>query len=281
MSARSLEEKAVEAKCSATRIAIVIPTLNESEAVGNVLDGVKDAMDGYEYRMLVVDGHSIDGTDKIARKEGAEVIYQRGRGYGDALKTGFFHARKMLDAGVIVMMDADLSYDPKDIPGLVAPILKDEADLVVGNRFAGMQKGAMRLTNRVGNRLLSWIARFTFRLNIHDTQCGIRAFRSELLDRMNIVTEGMPFATEMLAEAKRADARIRETPVSYRPRVGKAKLSPIKDGLRILGTTMRLMRDTHTSTVVVPVLLMIGAMYFFTVGLVADMIKGFRRRKEH
>jgi len=298
----SLEGKAVEAKRSATKIVIVIPTLNECEAVGKMLDGVKDVMDGYEYRMLVVDGRSIDGTDEIARKKGAEVIYQRGRGYGDALKTGFFHARKRLDAGVIVMIDADLSYDPKDIPELVKPILKDEADLVVGNRFAGMQKGAMSLVNRVGNKLLSLIAKVTLRLNIYDTQSGIRAFRSELLNSMNLVTGGMPFAIEMLAEALAADARIHETPVSYRPRVGKTKLNPIKDGGRILGITLRLMFDTQPllffggigtvlgvvglvlhaitlPTVVFPFLLMIGAIQFFTLGLVIGIIKRLRRSR--
>jgi len=130
-----VEEEAIEAKRSATRIAVVIPTLNECEAVGKVVGGVKSAMDGYEYRVLVVDGHSTDGTNEIAKDMGADVIYQRGRGYGDALKTGFFYARKRLDAKVIVMMDADLTYDPKHIPKLVAPILNDEADMVVGNRF--------------------------------------------------------------------------------------------------------------------------------------------------
>jgi len=300
--ARSLKKKAVEAKRSATKIAIVIPTLNEREAVGKVLDGVKDVMDGYEYRMLVVDGHSIDGTEEIARKKGAEVIYQRGKGYGEALKTGFFYARKRLDAGVIVMIDADLTYDPKDIPELVAPILKDEADLVVGNRFAGIQKGAMPLINRVGNKLLSLIAKLTLRLKIYDTQSGIRAFRSELLDSMNMVSRGMPFAIEMLAEALSADARIYETPVSYRPRVGKTKLNPIKDGGRILGITLRLMLDTqpllffggigtvlwivglllHASmlpTVVFPFLFIIGAMQFFTLGLVIGIIKRLRRSR--
>ena len=89
-----MEEEAIEAKRSATRIAIVIPTLNECKAVGKVLGGVKSAMEGYEYRMLVVDGHSTDGTDKIAREMGAAVIYQRGRGYGNALKTGFFSCTK-------------------------------------------------------------------------------------------------------------------------------------------------------------------------------------------
>jgi dolichol-phosphate mannosyltransferase len=295
----------VEAKRSATRIAIVIPTLNEREAVGKVLDGVKDVMAGYEYRTLVVDGHSIDGTYKIANEKGAEVIYQLGKGYGDALKTGFFHARKRLDAGVIVMMDADLSYDPRDIPNLMKPIFEDEADLVVGNRFVGMQKGAMSLVNKVGNRVLSLVAKLALRLNISDTQSGMRAFRSELLDSMDLVTGGMPFAIEMLGEALYADARIHEVPVSYRPRVGKTKLSPIKDGGRILGITLRLMFDIqpllffggigtvmgvvglilHNITfptivgVVFPFLLMIGAIPFFILGLIMRLIKRSRRSR--
>ena len=309
----SINGKVVKARHSATEIAIVIPALNEGEAVGKVLDGVKDVMDGYDYRVGVVDGRSIDGTDEIARRRDADVIYQRGRGYGDALKTGFSYAEKMLDARVVVMMDADLTYDAKDIPELVGPILKDEADLMVGNRFEGMQKGAMPFFNRVGNRLLSWIARSALGLSIHDTQCGMRAFRSELVENMDLVTEGMPFAIEMLAEAKFADARIGEVPISYRPRVGKTKLSPIRDGLRILGTTLRLMRDTkpllffggigtllgvlgllfgvdvtlewirtrtvvRLPTVMLSVLLLVGAIQFFIIGLVADMIKGLRRK---
>ena len=297
-----MEEETIEAKRSATRIAIVIPTLNECKAVGKVLASVKHVMEGYDYRVLVVDGRSIDGTDKIAKDMGADVIYQRGRGYGDALKTGFFHARKRLDARVIVMMDADLSYDPKDIPELLAPILKDEADLVVGNRFSGMQKGAMPFVNRIGNKLFSLIAKVTLRLNIYDTQSGIRAFKSKLLDSMNLVASGMPFAIEMLAEALSADARIYETPVSYRPRVGKTKLNPIKDGGRILGITLRLMFDNqpllffggigtvlwivglllHASmlpTVVFPFLFIIGAMQFFTLGLVIGIIKRLRRSR--
>ena len=303
---RSMEEEAIEAKRSATRIAIVIPTLNECKAVGKVLGGVKYVMDGYEYRVLVVDGHSTDGTDEIARDMGADVIYQRGRGYGDALKTGFFHARKRLDAKVIVMMDADLTYDPKDIPKLVAPILEDEADLVVGNRFAGLQKGAMPLVNRVGNRVLSLVAKLALRLNVYDTQSGMRAFKSELLDRMNLVAVGMPFAMEMLAEARSVDARICEVPISYRSRVGKTKLNPIKDGGRILGITVRLMFDIrpllffgsigtvlgivglllHYLTlpielahVVFPFIFMIGGMLLFWFGFVIVLIKKLRRRK--
>ena len=303
---RSREAKAVKTKGSATRIAIVIPTLNECEAVGKVLSDIKDVMGGYEYRVLVVDGRSVDGTDEIAKGIGAEVIYQRGTGYGDALKTGFFHARKRLDADVIVMMDADYTYDPKDIPKLVAPILADEADFVVGNRFAGMQQGAMPLVNQIGNNMLSLVAKLALGLNVYDTQSGMRAFRSKLLDSMNLVAVGMPFAMEMLAQAHSIDARMREVPVSYMPRVGKTKLNPIKDGGRILGITVRLMFDirpllffggigtvlgvvglllhyltlpSELAHLVFPYIFLIGSILLFLFGFVIVVIKKLRRHK--
>jgi glycosyltransferase involved in cell wall biosynthesis len=284
----------------------VIPTLNESEAVGQVVASVKQAMKGYNYRVLTVDGHSTDSTDEIARNMGIDVIYQQGKGYGDALKTGFFYARKRLNAEVIVMMDADLTYDPKHIPQLVKPILEDEADMVVGNRFAGMQKGAMPLVNRVGNRVLSFVAKLALGLNVFDTQSGMRAFKSELIDSMNLVAVGMPLAMEMLAQAHSVDARIREAPISYRSRVGKTKLNPIKDGGRILGTTVRLMFDIRPlvffgsigtilgifglllhytmlpielAHIVFPFLFMIGGILLFWLGFVIFLIRKIRKRK--
>jgi len=301
-----MEEEAIAAKRSAARIAIVIPALNECKAVGKVLAGVKQVMGGYDHRVLVVDGHSTDGTDKIAGDMGADVIYQRGKGYGDALKTGFFHATKRLDSEIIVMMDADLTYDPKHIPELVTPILEGEAEMVVGNRFAGMQRGAMPFVNRVGNRVLSLVAKLALGLKVYDTQSGMRAFTSELLESMNLVAVGMPLAMEMLAEARSVGARIREVPISYSPRVGETKLNPIKDGGRILGITTRLMFDVRpmlffgtTGTVlgvvglllhgitlpielvnvVFPLLFMVGGMLLFWVGFVIALIKKLRRRK--
>ena len=301
-----MEEESIEAKQSAAKIAIVIPTLNECKAVEKVVGGVKSAMNGYEHRVLIVDGHSTDGTDEIAKKMGADVIYQRGKGYGDALKTGFFHARKRLGAKIIVMMDADMTYDPKHIPALVTPILEDKADMVVGNRFAAMQQGAMPFVNRIGNRVLSLVAKLALGLNVYDTQSGMRAFKSELLESMNLVAVGMPLAMEMLAEAHSVDARICEVPISYMPRVGETKLNPIKDGGRILGTTIRLMFDirpllffgiigtvlgimglllhyitlpTELAHLVFPYLFMIGATLLFGLGFMLVLIKKLRRRK--
>ncbi len=263
-------------------------------------------MDGYEYLVLVVDGHSIDGTDEIAKRLGAKVIYQQGKGYGNALKTGFFHAKKQLDADIIVMMDADYTYDPTDIPKLVTPILENEADFLLGNRFAGMQRGAMTFVNRIGNNVLSLVAKLALGLNVYDTQSGMRAFKSSLLDHMNLVAVGMPFAMEMLAQAHSAKARIREVPVSYRPRVGRTKLNPIKDGGRILGITVRLMFDirpllffggigtilgvvglllhyltlpSELAHLVFPYIFMIGALLLFLFGFVIYVIKKLRKHK--
>jgi glycosyltransferase involved in cell wall biosynthesis len=301
-----VEEKAIATQQHSTMIAIVIPTLNECKAVGKVVTAVKSAMNGYNYQLLIVDGHSTDGTDQIAKEKGAAVIYQRGKGYGDALKTGFVYARKRLGAKILVMLDADMTYDPKHIPALVTPILKDEADMVVGNRFAGMQKGAMPFVNRIGNRVLRLVAKLAVGLNVCDTQSGMRAFKSELLDSMNLVAVGMPLAMEMLAEAHAVDARIREVPISYMPRVGETKLHPIKDGGRILGTTVRLMFDvrpllffgsigtvlgivgllihditlpTELAHLVFSYLSLIGATLLFGLGFILVVIKKIRKRK--
>jgi len=221
-------------------LTIVIPALNEEIGIGATLDQIYLALNGYKYTILVVDGNSSDNTVKIAEEKGAIVIFQRNKGYGDALLTGFHYAYEHLDASVIVMMDADLTYDPEDIPELLQPILKNGADMVVGNRFKGLPKSSMPLLNRFGNKLLSWIARQALGVGMRDTQCGIRAFKSEVMEKMDLSSEGMPFATEMLARAKFEGLRIEEVPVAYRQRMGESKLNPIKDGMKILGAILRL-----------------------------------------
>jgi dolichol-phosphate mannosyltransferase len=293
---------------SESRLTIVIPALNEAESIRQVLKEISDKLAEWSPLVVVVDGYSTDGTDTIAREMGAQVIYQRKKGYGDALMTGFNYVKENVRTKIVVMMDADLTYDPADIPNLAEPILSKQADLVVGNRFAGMQKGAMTSLNKLGNRLLSWFAKIALRLNVNDTQCGIRAFTPELLDVLHFSALGMPLATEMLSEASSNGARIREVPVNYRARSGTTKLNPLQDGLRILITILRLMRDTRpllffgiisafmgvlgllfglevtlewfqTGTVrrlptaMLSVLFIIGATQFSALALLADMMK--------
>jgi glycosyltransferase involved in cell wall biosynthesis len=297
---------------SKQRIAFVIPTLNEEAGIGLVLDGINKVMQKSNHTVIVVDGHSEDQSIQIAKERGASVISQREHGYGDALITGFKCACKELNADIIVMMDADGTYDPLDIPKLLNPILENCADLVMGNRFSGMKQGSMTFINRIGNKILSWVTRKSLNIKISDTQCGLRALRTELVEHIHLNSEGMPFATEMLAEAQQAKAGIAEVPISYHPRIGKTKLNPVKDGVRILGTTLRLIRDykpllffggfgliltligsligiiivfewmktgsiTHLASVSLSSMLIITGFFIFMIGLLADMIKNMRK----
>lgn len=220
-------------------IVIVIPALNEENGIGLVLDRVNKAMEPYSHRVLVVDGNSSDGTIRIAKDRGALVIFQSNKGYGEALRTGFTYACESLKADIVVMLDADGTYDPHDIPALLRCILENRSDMVVGNRLQQLTDGTMPFINVVGNRILSLTARIVLQLDVSDTQCGLRALHASLIRRVRIESDGMSFAIEMLARAKQAGARISEVPISYWPRYGNSKLNRFRDGFDILRTILR------------------------------------------
>lgn len=225
------------------KVAVILPALNEEQSIGQVLSEVAHALQNRKHELLVVDGKSRDHTADIARSNGVQVITQKGTGYGDALQYGFSHACECMGASALIMMDADGSYRADDIPELLGPIDRGDADIVIGNRFAGLEKGSMSITSRIGNEILSFFARWALKVKISDTQCGMRALRAEVWRSLDTKTTGMPFAVEMIAEAQEMDFKMCEIPIGYRRRIGHSKLSPIEDGTRILVTTLRLARD--------------------------------------
>jgi len=232
-----------------TRVFVTIPTLNEARGVGWVISGCHRALEGIEHKIIIVDGYSTDGTVEIARSLGAEILYEREKGYGAALMTGFNHVLQAEDGegggkyeDIIVMMDADSTYDPADIPRLLAA-LKDGADIAIGNRFAGMRRGAMTQLNRIGNRFFTGLMNRLYGLQINDSQSGMRAIRVRALRRMFLEDSGMPLASEMLIEAKKRGLMVVEVPITYGKRVGRPKLQPLRDGWRIALTMMRLFTD--------------------------------------
>src|SRR5690606_12893066 len=188
-------------------VSAVRPCLNEERPIGSRIKMVFDAYSemGITGEVLVADNGSTDRSIEIATQLGARVVHQSVRGYGAALRKGIEAAR----GDIIVMADADDSYDWSSIAPFIHKI-QEGYDLVMGNRFkGGIAPGAMPLLHRyLGNPVLSAIARVAFGVSIGDFHCGMRAFRRDAVNRMLLTTDGMEFATEMVANAAHQGLRI-------------------------------------------------------------------------
>jgi glycosyltransferase involved in cell wall biosynthesis len=215
-------------------LSLVIPTLNEEQGIGAVLDEVpRDALakEGWDVEVLVVDGESRDRTREIARAKGARVIVEPRKGYGRAYKTGF----KMAKGEVLATCDADLTYPVADLPKLLRILDDEQLDFLTGDRLAELEEGAMRPLHKVGNWVLSTAARVLFLRRIHDSQSGMWVFRRGVLDKVVVTADGMPFSEEIKIEAFRhPELRCKEVPIRYRVRVGQVKLNSMHDGLENL-----------------------------------------------
>jgi glycosyltransferase involved in cell wall biosynthesis len=238
------------------KISIVIPTKDEQDAIAGVVQGCRKALQGIDHEIIVVD-ESQDNTAAEAERAGARVVRQVGRGgAGDALIQGFSYAR----GEYVVYLDGDGTYDPADVHKLTEPLFRNESDLVNGNRFTNMEEGAMSLTNRLGNRFLTWMGNRMFDMNIRDSQSGMKGFRRDILARITLLERGFPINSEILAEASKIGLRVSEVCVTYRQRTGKSKLNPASAGLRICWTSLMMLRDYN------PLLL------FATIGLVLEVL---------
>ena len=215
-------------------ISVILPCLNEEASLGQVIELARRGIAklGLPEDIIVVDNGSTDLSAQVARAHGARVLTQPHRGYGSALRKGFENVRY----DIIVMGDADLSYDLASLDVLVAPLLKGTADFVMGNRMHDIQPGAMpRLHRYVGNPMLSTTLRLLFHSNtVHDAHCGMRAITRRAYCRLHCVTTGMEFASEMFVRAILCNLRITERDITYRPRVGESKLHSFRDGWRHL-----------------------------------------------
>ena len=251
------------------KVSVVIPTMNEP-AIEVVVKEVFSVLKDYEVEVLVVDNSS-DDTSERATKSGATIIHQHGKGYGNAYITGFKQVERTSD--IIVMLDGDYSYDPRDIPKLLEPI-KEGADFVIGNRFAAMEQGAMSKRNVFGNRILTSLIRFLYHTPISDSQSGMRAITKTALENLKMKSQKMPFATEMIIEARKEGLEIVEVPIKYRVRVGAAKLNPYRDAINIIYTMIRLVRDYNPIVIFLPIgliLLLIG--FGFGIDILIEWIK--------
>lgn len=223
----------------APKLSVVIPTKNEEGAIFDVIEECKKVLDGTDHEIVVVDS-STDETPIEAVRAGAKLIKQVGNGgVGEALLQGFYWAKGQN----IVFLDGDSTYDPRDILRVAEPLLKDEADIVNGNRFANMEKGAMPMLNRIGNHLLTCFSNVLFGTKLKDSQSGLKGFRRDLLRFLMINEKGFPVVSEIIAEGAKLNLRIAEVGISYRRRIGQSKLNPARAGPSIFWASLKMLRD--------------------------------------
>lgn len=216
-------------------LTIIMPCLNEAETLAVCIQkAVGSLMElGLVGEVIVADNGSTDGSQDIARSEGARVVDISRRGYGAALRGGIEAAQSKF----ILMADADDSYALDDIGGFLEE-LRGGADLVMGNRFlGGIAPGAMPFLHRyLGNPVLSTVGRLLFRVPVGDFHCGVRAFRRDCVIALGMQTEGMEFASEMVVRASLQKLNIVEVPTTLRPdgRSRSPHLRTWRDGWRHL-----------------------------------------------
>jgi glycosyltransferase involved in cell wall biosynthesis len=214
------------------RVSVVIPCLDEAETIEECVRRARAALEGNGLRgeVIVVDNDSHDGSAGLAEGAGAHVVHEPRRGYGSAYLAGFAAAQ----GEYIVMADADLTYDFGEIPRFVAE-LDDGGDLVIGDRMDNIRPGAMPWLHRyVGNPVLTRTLNVFFRTGVKDAHCGMRALRRDILERLDLRTTGMEFASEMVIRAAKEKLDVRQFPIEYHPRAGESKLSSFRDGWRHL-----------------------------------------------
>ena len=216
-------------------VSVVIPCLNEANSVAFCVDKAVKAFraSGLSGEVIVADNGSTDGSIQIAEERGARVVHVTERGSGSALRAGIAAARGPL----IVMGDADDSYDFTDVPRFVEK-LREGYELVMGNRFrGGIKPGAMpRAHKYVGNPGLTALLNTLFHARIGDSYCGMRGFTRALYDRLDVRSTGMEFALEMIIKAAQIGARIAEIPIVLWPdkRGRPPHLRSFRDGWRSL-----------------------------------------------
>jgi glycosyltransferase involved in cell wall biosynthesis len=216
-------------------LSVVIPAYNEEDGIAAILERTLAVWPSLracgiqELEIIVVDDGSQDRTCEIVARnpEVRLVKHEVNRGYGAALKTGFRNAR----GDLLAFLDADGTYPPECFPQLCQPILEKGADLVIGSRMTGTES-EMPLVRRVGNTIFATLVSLLGNHRISDSASGMRVFRQEALAELYPLPDGLNFTPVMSTRALHEHIKMVEVPITYSERVGRSKLSVVRDGLR-------------------------------------------------
>jgi glycosyltransferase involved in cell wall biosynthesis len=220
-------------------VVVGVPAFNEEKTIGRVVLQSQKHAD----KVVVCDDGCSDLTGEIAERLGAEVVrHDRRLGYGAAIQTLFERARN-LGADVLVTLDGDGQHDPNDIPSVVQPIMKGEADITVGSRFVDKHLASvMPWYRRAGIKFISKLVDNNTKQGVVDAQSGFRAYSVKSLDKLEVAENGMGASVEILLSARKQGLRIQEVPTScdYRADRRNHVHNPVRHGANVLMSIVKL-----------------------------------------
>jgi glycosyltransferase involved in cell wall biosynthesis len=244
------------------RTSLIIPAYNEVKGLPLVIKEYYDEVD----EVIAVDDGSLDGTFEAAEKCVNDKVklfrHKSNSGKVAALRTGVSHA----SGDIIIFTDADCTYPARYVPDLVEEIKKG-ADLVLGARL--QNRDNIPAFNRIGNSIFSFLATYISCMRIKDSQTGLRAFKKDMFDKLDVNAKGLEFETKMTVRAAKLGYKIVEIPIEYRERVGKSKLRPLKDGARMMAA---LFSVAYLETSLLSKMILLPSVAFILIGLIIGFI---------
>jgi len=223
------------------QLSVVIPVYNEEATIVSVIEKLLDVLQDFSLEILVVDDGSQDGTAEQIRsfeqhKEIRPLFHVVNQGKGAALRSAFAQTRGQ----IIVVQDADLEYDPRDIPGLIQPILNGRADVVFGSRFRGQSQRVHLFWHRVANALLTLFSNMLTNLDLSDMETGYKAFSDNVIRRLTIRENRFGVEPELTAKVAKLKCRVYEVPISYHGRdYAAGKKIGFRDAIRAAWCILR------------------------------------------
>ena len=249
------------------KTSLVVPAYNEEKGLPLVVQEYRDVVD----EIIIVDDGSSDGTFRAAELFAGSKVklfrHEKNVGKVAALRTGVEYAT----GDIIIFTDADYTYPARYVPDLIREIERG-ADLVLGARL--QEHGNIPAFNRLGNNIFSILTTYISCMRIKDSQTGLRAFKREMFDKLDVKAKGLEFETKMTVRAAKLGYKIVEIPIEYRERVGKSKLNPLKDGVKMLTA---LLSVAYSETSLLSKMILLPSILFILIGLITGIISIYEK----